>query len=1036
MTLSDLSVRRPVFAWMLMIGLMFFGALCFLRLGVSQMPDIDFPVLNINVNWEGAVPEIIETEIVDPIEEKVISVEGLKEIRSNIRPGVANVDLEFEIDRDIDAALQEVQAAISRIRLPLNVEPPVIRKNSPDAEPIMWVAVTGRPGQSMRDLIAYVDTVLLDQMQTVPGVGEVRLGGFAERNMRIWVRNEALKKFELTVLDVVQAIEEEHVELAGGYIENDRNEINVRAMGEGLSVEEVENILITKRGGQPIYESNIRIKDVARVEDGLSEVRRIARANGTQAVNMGISKQRGSNEVLVSQAVKDRIASIQNSLPEGMRLQVIVDFSRFVEQSVHTTQEKLIIAALLTGLICYLFLGNWSAALNVNLAIPTSILGTLILFHFAGFTLNTFTLLALTLAIGIVVDDAIMVLENIDRHFRMGKNRFQAALDGAREITFAAVAATVAVMAIFIPVIFMEDVIGKFFFQFGLALTVAVGLSLLESITLIPMRSSQMMRRNDHPNLLTRTVNSLFQKGAVGYAKMLAVLLAHPWKVIVIATGLFALSLAFFGFLRMELIPPQDQDFIRVGLRTPTGSSLAYTDSKARLVEEYIARQPEVERYFASVGGFDGNPVNFFMPITLKPRADRALDKNEIEAKWRRELRQIPELEDPRIIITFTDNSARGLTARGNTKPVEFNIRGSDFNILSTKSKEIMEKLAAGGLMTDIDSSYREGMPEIRVIPDRKAAADSGVSMDNLGRTINTAIGGLRTGKFSGDGRRYDVRIRLEPEERLQAGDIQNLQVRTIYGELLPISRFIRLEEVKTLQNITRVNRQRAISISANLVEGASQATALNQAAAIAREVLPPGYSFHLEGGSSGFQSAFQGLLLTLLLGVIVAYMVLAAQFNSFLHPLTVMLALPFSLTGALLGLWMTDQSLNLYSAIGIILLMGIAKKNSILLVEFTNQKRHHDGMDVEAALRAACPIRLRPILMTSLATVAAAVPLALPFGAGWETRTPMAVAIIGGIIFSTLCSLVVVPCAYRLLARFERPHPEELLDAAPTPKA
>ena len=1011
MILSDISIRRPVFAWMLMAGLIVFGAISFTRLGVSQMPDVDFPVLEVRATWEGAAPEILEAELVDKIEQAVISVEGLKEVRSTIRQGQASVELEFDLERDLDAALQEVQAQLSQVRLPLNVDPPTIRKNSTESEPIIRIGLSGP--QSLRELVEFVDTTLLDQFQVIPGVGEVSLSGYADRNLRVWVDNAKLKQYDLTILDLQRAIELEHTELAGGYLENPKQELNVRTMGEGLTAQQVGDILITQRGGQPIYDTAIRIRDVARIEDGLADIRRLARVTGEPGVSIGIAKQRGSNEVKVGQAVKARMAELQATLPEGMKLQVNVDFTQFVEEAVKATEHELLLAGALTALICFLFLGTFSSGFNVILSIPTSIVGTFTILYFSGFTLNTFTLLALALAIGVVVDDAIMVLENIVRHFHQGKGKVRAALDGAREITFAATAATIAVIAIFLPVAFMSGVIGRFFYQFGITITAAVALSLLEAITLTPMRLSQMLVRRARPPLLERAAFAVFDWLARGYRAALGVALTLRWLVLPLAVALFVGSLSWGKKLNREFVPPQDQNFVRMSMQTAVGSSLAFTDGKTREVEAYLKSRPEVLRYFIAVGGINGVPNQSFAAVTFVDKQTRAKSQGALIQEFRKDLGKIEGLK-----VTYQDLSTRGLTPR-RSQPVEFNLRGGDYEVLNQTARAIMAKLEATGLVVDLDTNYRAGMPELRIIPDRAAAAARGVSMDVIGRTINAAIGGVREGKFTKDGRRYDVRLRLNPEERLTPEDVNQLTVRTAYGEIIPLSAVVKLETVKTLQTISRVNRQRSISVTANLAPGASQSTALAEATRIAGELLPAGYTFNLEGGAKTFEESFQSLWFAFLLGLIVAYMVLASQFNSFIHPITVLLALPFSLTGALAALHWTHQSLNLYSAIGLILLMGITKKNSILLVEFANQQREQ-GLGVREAMLTAAPIRLRPILMTSFATLAAALPLALGVGAGAETRQPMALAIVGGVVVSTLFTLIVVPCAYLVLSKLE----------------
>ncbi|MDZ4787421.1 MAG: efflux RND transporter permease subunit [Blastochloris sp.] len=1014
MTLSDLSIRRPVMAWMLMSGLIVFGAISLARLGISYMPDVDFPQIDIAVNWEGAAPELMESEIVDQIEQRVIALDGLQQLRSSIRQGQANITLEFDINRNIDASVQEVQTALSQVKLPLNVDPPTIRKQNPEDDPIMWVGVSStRP---FRDLIEYVDLYVADKFETLEGVGEVMRGGFTERNLRVNVEQAALKKYSLSILDVVKAVEREHSEVAAGIIENGQQEINLRTMGEGSSAEEVGNILILQRGGQPIYDTNIRLKDVAKVEDSLADIRRILLIDGKKAVGLGIKKQRGSNEVQVANSVIAKVAELQKVLPNDVKIRVNVDFTRFVVQSIYYTQKELIIASILTAVICFLFLGSWSSSVNVLLSIPTSIFGTFIVIYFMGFTLNLFTMLALTLVIGIVVDDAIMVLENIVRHFQMGKNRVKASREGAREITFAAVAATVAIVAIFLPVIFMEGVIGKFFFQFGVTITAAVALSLIEAITLTPMRCSQIMVK-EKGNVVSRQANRVLGRADFIYHKILHQCLNHRWKVVVCALMLFALSMLSIKFLRQEFVPPQDQSFFRMGIQTPVGSSLDFTFQKSIEIENYLKSRPDVARYLISVGGQGGVSNTAFIPVVLVPKDERAKSQALIMQEFRRDISKIPGVR----VTGLLDLSSRGLVSRSQSSPVEFNIQGTDYAQLKKTADSITKKMEETGMMVDVDMNYREGQPELRIIPDREAAALRGVSMDDLGKTINAAMGGIRQGKFTSDSRRYDMRVRLLPEERLKPEDINQLQIRTSYGELIPLTDVIKLEMVKTVQTISRVNRQRAITIKANLAPNVSQSTAIAKSEEITRSLLPEGYTFNLEGTSQTFKESFNSLIFVFIIGLIVAYMVLASQFNSFIHPATVLLAIPFSVTGAFLILLVFNESINLFSMIGLILLAGIVKKNSILLVEFTNHVREHDKLDVREALEKACPIRLRPILMTSLATVGAALPTALSSAPGSEARVPMALVIIGGVTVSTFFTLLVVPCAYSLFSRWER---------------
>jgi len=1010
MTLSEISIRRPVFAWMLMAALIVFGAISFKGMGISQLPDVDFPVVNISTAFEGAAPEVMETEIVDVIEDAVMTVQGVRTVSSSSRNGSANISVEFELDREIDAALQEVQSKLAQAQrnLPREMDPPVITKTNPEDQPILWLTASAE-SMPFRELMLYVRDTLKDRFSTVAGVGEVFLGGYVDPNLRVWLSEASLRQYALSVNDVINAIQSEHSELPGGQIETPKRQFNVRTLGEARSPEEFGRILINQRGGQPSFVP-IRLDQVAKVEEGLAEVRRISRFNGKRAVGLGIRKQRGSNAVEVAQLVKKRMEELRPTLPKGMELNVNFDSTRFIEESVDELTFTLILSAILTSLVCWMFLGSWSATFNVLLAIPTSIVGAFMVLYFFGFTLNTFTLLGLSLAIGIVVDDAIMVLENIVRHREGGKTRVQSALDGSKEITFAAMAATVAIVAIFLPVAFMKGVMGRFFFQFGVTMTAAVLLSLLEALTLTPMRCAQFVEVNERTTRLGHMFESALGASSRGYRKSLEWALSHRWLVILGSLAIFVLSMVSFRFLNKEFVPAQDQSLFMVRLQTPVGSSMALTNERFLEAEKLIISRPEVLRYFSSVGGFGGGDTNSgILFVTLKPPHDRPgrITQGEVMNQFRKALNQIPDVK-----ASVQDLSSRGFGAsRG--YPVEFTVRGPDWDKLAEYSSQIMQKLEATGWVTDLDTDYRLGMPEVRVIPDRDKAAMRGVSVTSIGQTVNAMVGGVLVGRYPKGGHRYDIRVQLPPEE-VTAQKLQQLRVRNNRGELIPLSEVVKIEERRSLQQITRYDRARAISIHANVKTGASQAQVLEAVQKTASEILPNGYYVKLSGSAQTFKESFASLGFALILGLVVSYMVLASQFNSFLDPITVLMALPFSLSGAFVSLLIGGQSLNIFSFIGLILLMGIVKKNSILLVDFTNQVRVHEpALSPRDALLRACPVRLRPILMTSVATIAGAVPAALAFGPGAETRVPMALAVIGGVFVSTLLTLYVVPCVY-----------------------
>lgn len=1009
MNLIAISIRRPVFAWILMSAMIIFGGIGLSRMGISQLPDVDFPIVSISVPFEGAAPQVIEAEILEPLEDRLLAIEGIKEMRSSAQQGTGRITLEFSLDRNVDVALQEVQTAISRFRLPEGAEPATIRKQNPEEDPILIFSVFG--GEDLKAMLTWTENFLLDQLRFLPGVGEVSIGGFSERNLRVWLDKDKLERHYLTVGDVVQAIDTQHVESAAGQFAEDKRELRVRWEGEAGTVEEVENIRILQRGGQRIFEGEFRIKDLATVEDGLSDIRRMARVDGKQAIAIMVRKQRGTNEVQISNTVLAKLEEIKDQFPKGLSYRVNIDFTRATESSVNLTIEKLIVAALITIIVCFLFLGSWQAALNILFSIPTSIVGTFLILYFSGFTLNLFTLLALTLAVSIVVDDAIMLLENIVRHYRMGKKSAQASYDGSVEILPAAVAATLAVIAVFLPVVFLDGVIGKFFFQFGVTMSCAVMLSLLEAVTITPMRAAAFLKQDPTPNKLETYLDHFFERLGEKYKVLLGFAIKWKYSVLIASVVFFIASMFLVQQIRKEFVPAQDQNIIIIAAQAPPSASLTATNAFSRELEEIIRQDPNVEGYFINVGaGGPSAAVNaIFAPVYLIDKSKRKMTHMQVMDSWRPKFREIKGLR-----VNMRDISTRNLTS-GRNNPVAISLRGPDLQVLNEKSQELVQRMEAESLAVDLDTDYRMGIPELLVQPNRAAMAARGVSVDSVGQILAAGVGGLRRGRFTSEGDRFDIRFKIKDDQIRTAKDFERLFVRNVAGNLIPLSQLVTISERPAVQSIQRVNRQRAISVFGNLAPGQSQSEVLQRSQAIAREILPTGYSFALEGASAGFSESFKGLTSALLVGILVAYMILAVQFNSFIHPITVLIALPFSISGAFMALYLFNVSLNLFSFIGLIVLAGIAKKNSILLVEFANQLREHAGEKVSPlkAMLEAGAVRLRPILMTSVATIAAALPLVLGTAMGSEARTPLGLTIIGGMIVSTVLTLLVVPCMY-----------------------
>lgn len=1002
MNLIEISLKRPVFGWILMSALIIFGAISLNKLGISQMPDVNFPVLSISVNFPGAAPEVIESEILDLIEKRLLTVEGVKEMRSSAQQGQASVTLEFDISRNVDVALQEVQSALSQVRFPTGVDPAIIKKTNPEEDPILFISIYGE--KNIEEILKWSESYFLDQVQFLPGVAEISTGGFPDRNLRIWLDLKKLKKLELTVNDVVDAVRAQHLESAAGQYTEGKQEIRVRYLGEARAVKEIAEFPIQRRGGQLIQDRIFHIKDVADVKDGLADIRRVARVDNKTAVTFRITKQRGTNEVEVANTVMKKLAEIK--YPDGMQYRVNVNYTQSTKSTVDLTIGKLWAASIITILICFLFLGSVQSSINILFSIPTSILGTFIIMYFSGFTLNLFTLLALTLSISIVVDDAIMILENIVRHYRMGKSPHEAALDGAREVIPAATAATLAVLAVFLPVIFMEGVIGKFLFQFGITMSAAVILSLVEAVTITPMRAAAFLKTEQKFSKFEVKLEHVFESLANGYRNLLATCLNHKWKILISSMTFFILSLFTVKFIKQEFVPTQDQNLIIITAQAKPGTSLEETMKLVAPLQKILNEVKEISGFLLSVG-----PGQMFLPVNLVDQSKRKLNHTEVMSLIREKTKEIKN----GLRVSMRDISARNL-ATGRQNPIAFNLRGSDLQILNDKAQEMIKRIEDEKMGIDVDTDYRIGQKELTLVPDRDQLLKKGVSADAVSEVLQVAIAGLRAGQFMSDGKKNDIRFKVKEDQIATQEDVKMLYVRNNYGNIIPLSELVTTENKPSLQSINRINRQRSISVYGNLMPGQSQSTVLNKIKATAESILPAGYTFNLEGASAGFSSSFQNLYLVLLIGIVVAYMILAVQFNSFRDPIAVLMSLPFSVTGAFLILWMMGSSLNLFSFIGLIVLMGIAKKNSIMLVEFTTQLKHDKNISYSEALLLACPIRLRPILMTSVATVMAALPLVVGGGLGHETRKPMGLVIVGGIIVSTTFTLFVVPVFYLIL--------------------
>ena len=1064
MTLSDLSIKNPVFAVMVSAAMIIFGYLGYREMGISQFPEIDFPADIVTAYREAADPEVMDSTVTDIIEDAISGVEGIDYIQSQSTQGVSSVTVFFHLSRKIDAAMQDVQNAVSASmqRLPNDIDPPVISKVNFNKFPVMWLAVHGN--RPLPEMSRFVDDHLKRHVQSIPGVGGVMYGGLRARNMRLWIDQGKLQGYGLDGVDVVRAMRDQHVEKPAGYVQTDVLEQNVRVMGEARTVREFEDIPVLVKGAQVI-----RVKDVAVVEDGLEDRRSLARFNSQPTVGVGVMRAMGANVVEVCGEIKKRLPELRKMAPPGMEISISTDYSLFIIEDIDEVQHALFVGIVLTAIVTFLFLGSLGTTLNVCISIPTSLIGTFIAIKWCGFTINFMTLLALSLSVGVVVDDAILVLENIYRRREHGEERRSAALRGAKEIQFAALAATLSIVAIFIPVAFLKGSLGAFFFQFAITTTVAVLLSLIISLTITPMLCSiflnvrPMGRPLPKPwhgalgpalTLITRAywlvdrwiletlfvqpLNWTMDRLTSVYRVVIEHALAHrAW--ILPAGGLLAGSALIFvlgldvptpwGRLNVkpigrELVPSEDQNRLLVNVICPVGSSIDYVDDMLQKSEATLRTMRDaqgrevVETYFSAISIRPGSLISEgILFVRLVPAAERSMTQTDVINAIRKELSGVPGMR-----AVALDLSTQGFTAvRG--YPVDFAVQGPDWKVTTEFAEEVRRRMTDCDAVADVNSDYRPGMPEVHVQPDVIKATELSLPVMKIAGNVGTSFGGVRVNRFTDGDRRYDVRVRLLETQRDSPDQLDAQFFKTNKGKLVAAIDVSKRETIAMLPVINRYNHMRKVQITANTAPGVPQGEAFARCLAIAQEVrdemeLPTSYRIVPLGNAQAMQQTLDSLWVALLLGFIVAYMILGVQFNSFVHPFTVLAAVPFGVTGALATLWACGDRLNFMSMIGMVLLAGLVKKNSIILVDYTNQLRA-EGMGLREAVLTACPIRLRPILMTTLATIAGAIPLAIGMGAGAETRAPLARSIIGGCVLSTLVTLVIVPVFYVVFDRF-----------------
>ncbi|MFZ2446185.1 MAG: efflux RND transporter permease subunit [Syntrophobacteraceae bacterium] len=1016
MFLSELSIRRPVFATVMMLALVILGIFSYRHLNIDMYPDVEIPVLTITTVYKGAPPESVEREVTRKIEEAVNPIQGVKHISSTSQEGISSIIVEFTLETRINDAAQEARAKVSAVRadLPQEMEEPVIQKLDFSAAPVISLAVRSETLGS-KELTTLVDKRIKRRIENVPGVGKVDLVGSTKREVNVWLDPTRLEALGLGVNEIVAGLRRENVDTPLGRLNREGQEVPVRISGKPEEVSGYSDMIVGWRENRPV-----RLREIARVQDGIEEQRSFALIDGVPAVALNVLKQSGSNTVVVADGVKHLVETLSGELPEGVKLQIVRDASHFIRESVEDVQTTLLLGGLLTVFIVFCFLNSWRSTVITGLTLPISVISSFIIMNALGFTLNVMTLMGLSLAIGLLIDDAIVVRENIVRHLQRGKDHVTASLQGTAEIGLAVMATTFTIIAVFIPVAFMKGIVGRFFYQFGLTVAFAVLVSLFVSFTLDPMLSSRWVdpdieggvggRKNFIFRALAR-FNALFEWISTGYRKIVSWALDHRKTVLAAGMSAFVASFFLVPLIGSSFFPDYDRGEFQVNFSTAPDAGLEESRGRADAILEVLRRIPGIEITYSTVGAGDTGTVREgSIYVKLKDKGERELTQQQAEAAAREGVNRIAGII-PSIVMAGRMHGGA---------PLMMNVKGDDLDVLKAYSEKLKKAMAEVPGVVDVASSLDQDKSEVRLYVDRARAVDVGLSSLEIVETLGPLIGGKAASKYEDqDGDSYDVRVRLAGEFRQNYDQIGRLTLVSVKPDgsrvLVPVSDIARLQLDLSPARIQRLDLRRQVTLSAN-----NAGIPLGDAIAAIREKveqigIPPGYKVSWSGEAEDMAETFRYIFEALMLAVILIYLILAAQFESFIAPLSIMVSLPLSLVGVVGMLYLTGDTLNIMSLIGLIMLMGLVTKNAILLVDYTKVLRK-EGLDRKSALVEAGRTRLRPIVMTTLAMIFGMLPLALALGPGAEMRAPMARAVIGGLITSTLLTLIMVPVVYTLL--------------------
>jgi len=1015
MVLSDISIKRPVFATVLSLLIVVFGLSALFGLPVREYPDIDPPVVSVSTDYTGAAAEVVDTQITQVIEGAISGIEGIRSIESSTEQGESRTTIEFNTSRNIDIAANDVRDAVSRVlnQLPDEADPPVVQKADSDARPMMWITLTSEVWDSA-ELSDFADRVLSDRLSVLDGVADVRIGGERRYAIRVWLDRARLAARNITVAEVERALRANNVELPAGSVDSSTRNFTVRAEGRLSSVEEFRN-LVVRRDGNDL----LRLGEVANVQMGVeSDIGRL-RANGQTAIGMGVIRQSKANTVAVSDAVRAELETIRKTLPPEVSINESYDESIFIRASIQEVLVTLAISVSLVILVIFLFLRSWRATLIPAVTIPVAVIGAFIGLGFLGFSINVLTLLAIILAIGLVVDDAIVMLENIQRRIDEGEPPLLAAYHGAKQVAFAVIATTLTLVAVFVPISFMGGNVGRLFAEFGFTLAAAVIVSSLVALTLAPMLCSKWLRHSpetEEGHRLWAFSEKVLNGLTNGYEKLLRFSLNQPGLLLGLGVAGLIVAAVIYPRLPQELAPIEDRGVIIMPSGAPRGSTVEFTDHFVQQAEQELLKYIDegTASRLLSIVGFRNEEDNAFMIMGLVPWDERSIKQQQVTSEIRD---KIADISGIRVNVI----NPPGLGQRGFNQPVEFVVAGPDYESVQAWSEEIMERAKENPNLLNVDTDFELTRPELRVNIDRDRAADLDITVEDVGLTLQTMLASRQVTTYLDRGQEYDVIVQADDANRATPEDLEQIFLRPrAGGELIPLKALVSVDEIGANPDLRRIDRLPAVVISASLADGYDLGTALNYLNNLAVDNLPPEARLSFKGLSREFQDSSSAIFITFGLAFVIVFLVLAAQFESWIHPLIIMLSVPLAVTGALIALAWSGISLNIYSQIGIIMLLGLMAKNGILIVEFANQLRDK-GYEVREAILEGAILRFRPVLMTTISTVFGAIPLVIATGAGAESRAAIGMVILGGLIFATTLTLFIIPVLYNLLARFAK---------------